>query len=154
MKKTAKMSPDAFVQMAIQLATYRLFEECVGTYEASQVRPFRHGRTETTRSCSLESANWVKEMGLREDPRKNANEKTRASRIEMLREAAKKHVQYLQLAGKGVAIDRVLFGMRMLVGESEKVSALFENSLFKRSKTWRGKRLTGGVLLASLRRYQ
>ena len=32
--------PDAFVQVAMQLATYRLFGEQVGTYEATQVRPF------------------------------------------------------------------------------------------------------------------
>jgi carnitine O-acetyltransferase len=40
--------PDAFVQVAMQLAAYRLFGETVGTYESTQVRPFRHGRTEVT----------------------------------------------------------------------------------------------------------
>jgi len=49
--KKSKMSPDAYVQMCIQLATTKLFGGSAGTYEASQVRPFRHGRTETTRSC-------------------------------------------------------------------------------------------------------
>ena len=44
--KSSKFSPDAFVQMAVQLASYRLFGESVGTYEASQVRTFKHGRTE------------------------------------------------------------------------------------------------------------
>ena len=37
-------SPDAFVQQAIQLASFRLFGKQVATYEATQVRPFRHGR--------------------------------------------------------------------------------------------------------------
>merc|ERR1719469_1264807 len=33
-------SPDAYVQIAIQLAIYRLFKEQAGTYEATQMRPF------------------------------------------------------------------------------------------------------------------
>lgn len=41
-------SPDAFVQMAIQLATYRLFGRQCATYESTQVRPFLHGRTGKT----------------------------------------------------------------------------------------------------------
>lgn len=46
--KKTNNPPDAFVQVAMQLATYRLFGEQVGTYESTQVRPFRHGRTEVT----------------------------------------------------------------------------------------------------------
>mmetsp|Transcript_18587 Transcript_18587/g.46039 ORF Transcript_18587/g.46039 Transcript_18587/m.46039 type:complete len:112 (+) Transcript_18587:52-387(+) len=38
--KNAGHSPDAFVQMAIHLATFRLFGEQAATYEATQVRPF------------------------------------------------------------------------------------------------------------------
>jgi len=136
-KKRAKMSPDAFVQMAIQLATYRLFGCNVGTYEASQVRKFLHGRTETTRSCSLESAKWVKSMGLREDPRKNANGDSRQARKALLEEAAATHVEYLKAAGEGMGIDRHLFGLRMLVGASEEIPALFDDHLFNKAKKWR-----------------
>jgi hypothetical protein len=50
--------------MAIQLAAYRIFGRQVATYEASQVRSFLHGRTETTRPVSMESAAFVKMMGL------------------------------------------------------------------------------------------
>ena len=38
--KKSGHSPDAYVQAAMQLATFRLFGEQVGTYEATQVRPF------------------------------------------------------------------------------------------------------------------
>jgi hypothetical protein len=44
------MSPDSLVQMAMQLAYYRDQHEIGLTYEASMVRFFRHGRTETIRS--------------------------------------------------------------------------------------------------------
>jgi hypothetical protein len=63
--KQAGHSPDAYVQVAMQLATFRLFGEQAGTYEATQVRPFLHGRTETTRTVSLESEAFVKKMGFR-----------------------------------------------------------------------------------------
>lgn len=38
--KSAGHSPDAYVQVAMQLAAYRLFGKQVGTYEATQVRQF------------------------------------------------------------------------------------------------------------------
>ena len=63
--KKAGFSPDAYVQMAIQVATYRLFGKQCATYESTQVRPYLHGRTETTRSVSPASAAFVDRMGLR-----------------------------------------------------------------------------------------
>ena len=62
--KKAGFSPDAYVQMAIQLATFRLFGKQVATYESTQVRPFLHGRTEVTRSVSLASNKFVEFMGM------------------------------------------------------------------------------------------
>jgi len=51
-------SPDAFVQMAIQLAYYRGTKTFAATYEATQTRRFLHGRTETTRSLTPEAKKW------------------------------------------------------------------------------------------------
>ena len=47
---------------AIQLAYYRLHGNVVSTYESGHTRFFYHGRTETIRSCSVESTEWVKMM--------------------------------------------------------------------------------------------
>ncbi|XP_030337878.1 carnitine O-palmitoyltransferase 1, liver isoform isoform X4 [Strigops habroptila] len=63
--KKAKTSPDAFVQLALQLAHYRDMGKFSLTYEASMTRLFREGRTETVRSCTVESCNFVRTM---EDP--------------------------------------------------------------------------------------
>lgn len=60
--KTCKVSPDAFIQMALQLAYYRDAGRFSLTYEASMTRLFREGRTETVRPCTIESAAWVKAM--------------------------------------------------------------------------------------------
>ena len=56
------MSPDAYIQMALQLAYYRDAGKFSLTYEASMTRLFREGRTETVRPCTIESAAWVKAM--------------------------------------------------------------------------------------------
>ena len=56
------MSPDAYIQMALQLAYYRDAGKFSLTYEASMTRLFREGRTETVRPCTIESTAWVKSM--------------------------------------------------------------------------------------------
>jgi carnitine O-acetyltransferase len=56
------VSPDAFAQMAIQLAYFKMYGVSRATYESAGVRKYRHGRTETGRSVSVESVAWVKAM--------------------------------------------------------------------------------------------
>jgi len=53
------VSPDAYIQLALQLAYYRDAGRFVLTYEASMTRLFLHGRTETVRSLTQESCNFV-----------------------------------------------------------------------------------------------
>lgn len=60
--KISSLSPDAYIQMALQLAYYRDAKKFCLTYEASMTRLFREGRTETVRPCTIESAAWVKAM--------------------------------------------------------------------------------------------
>lgn len=134
--KQAGCSPDAFVQVAIQLASYRLFGEQVGTYEATQVRPFCHGRTETTRSVSTASEAFVKKMGMR--PKMDeADPDLRKEKIALLKEAAKNHTAYTRAAAQGHGVDRHLFGLALLVNEGEEAPALYSDPVFARSKRWR-----------------
>uniref|UniRef100_A0A8C8RYZ7 carnitine O-palmitoyltransferase n=1 Tax=Pelusios castaneus TaxID=367368 RepID=A0A8C8RYZ7_9SAUR len=99
--KKIKISPDAFVQLSLQLAHYRDMGKFCLTYEASMTRLFREGRTETVRSCTIESCNFVRAM---EDPTQN-NEK----RCKLLKVAAAKHQHLYRLAMSGAGIDRHLF---------------------------------------------
>ncbi|GIY62593.1 carnitine O-palmitoyltransferase 1, muscle isoform, partial [Caerostris extrusa] len=57
--KKCKVSPDAFVQMVLQLAYYRDAGRFNLTYEAAMMRLFREGRTETVRPVTLESCDFV-----------------------------------------------------------------------------------------------
>ena len=54
--KTRKVSPDGAMQMAFQLAHVRLKGYNASTYESASTSAFKHGRTETIRSATPESA--------------------------------------------------------------------------------------------------
>ncbi|XP_077177401.1 carnitine O-palmitoyltransferase 1, liver isoform isoform X1 [Paroedura picta] len=100
MKKT-KTSPDAFVQLALQLAHYRDMGKFCLTYEASMTRIFREGRTETVRSCTVESCKFVQAM---DDPAESTEKK-----CALFKDAAAKHQLLYRLAMTGAGIDRHLF---------------------------------------------
>ena len=129
-------SPDAYVQMAMQLATYRLWGEQGGTYEATQVRPFLHGRTETTRTVSPASEAFIKTMGLR-PKRDEMDASKRSEKLELLREAVASHVKYIGSAAKAMGVDRHLLGLALSVKDGETAPPLFSHPLYVRSKTWR-----------------
>ncbi|KAG9481506.1 hypothetical protein GDO78_010632 [Eleutherodactylus coqui] len=99
--KKCKTSPDAFIQIALQLAHYRDKGKFCLTYEASMTRLFREGRTETVRSCTVESSSFVKAMM---DP-----SKTNEDRLKLFRAAAEKHQLLYRNAMTGAGIDRHLF---------------------------------------------
>jgi len=98
--KKCGVSPDAFVQLALQLANFRDQGSFSLTYEASMTRLFREGRTETVRSCTNETAAFVNAMVNKEDGETCKN---------LLRTAAKQHVSMYQAAMMGKGVDRHLF---------------------------------------------
>ena len=55
-------SPDAFIQMAMQLAYFKDQGRFDLTYESSMTRLFREGRTETVRACTQESCDFARAM--------------------------------------------------------------------------------------------
>jgi carnitine O-acetyltransferase len=60
--RLAKVSPDSFIQQALQLAWYKDQEYASATYESASTRGFLHGRTETIRSVTTDSRAFVKAM--------------------------------------------------------------------------------------------
>uniref|UniRef100_A0A665U7U9 carnitine O-palmitoyltransferase n=1 Tax=Echeneis naucrates TaxID=173247 RepID=A0A665U7U9_ECHNA len=98
--KKCRTSPDAFIQIALQLAHYRDKGKFCLTYEASMTRLFREGRTETVRSCTMEACNFVRSM---------IRDETREERLRLLKLAAEKHQNMYCVAMTGGGIDRHLF---------------------------------------------
>lgn len=60
--RLAKVSPDSFIQQALQLAWYKDQGYASATYESASTRGFLHGRTETIRSVTTDSRAFVKAM--------------------------------------------------------------------------------------------
>uniref|UniRef100_A0A8D1AYG2 Carnitine O-acetyltransferase n=1 Tax=Sus scrofa TaxID=9823 RepID=A0A8D1AYG2_PIG len=103
--KSEKLSPDAFIQMALQLAYYRIYGQACATYESASLRMFHLGRTDTIRSASMDSLTFVKAMG---DPNVTEHQK-----VELLRKAVQAHRAYTDLAICGKAFDRHLLGLKL-----------------------------------------
>ncbi|KAE8582932.1 hypothetical protein XENTR_v10020389 [Xenopus tropicalis] len=103
--KSEKLSPDAFIQLALQLSYYRMYKQVCATYESASLRMFRLGRTDTIRSASIDSENFVQAM---DDPSKQNQEK-----VDLLRKAVQAHRAYTDMAINGNAIDRHLLGLKL-----------------------------------------
>lgn len=129
--KRSGFSPDAFVQVGLQLAGYRLFGTVVGTYESTQTRRFLHGRTETTRGVSLESQAFVRAMS-------NGNGAySKEEKLALLDRATTAHWKYTQNALEGRGADRHLLGLTMLLERGETSPDLLVNPIYLASKRWR-----------------
>ncbi|XP_029951391.1 carnitine O-palmitoyltransferase 1, liver isoform isoform X2 [Salarias fasciatus] len=123
--KKCRTSPDAFIQIALQLAHYRDKGKFCLTYEASMTRLFREGRTETVRSCTVETCAFVRAM---------IRDETREERLKLLKVAAEKHQNMYRLAMTGEGIDRHLFCLYVVSKYLGEDSAFLKEVL---SEPWR-----------------
>ena len=124
--KKCGISPDAFIQMALQVAYFSVCNRFDLTYEASMTRLFRRGRTETVRSLSCESAAFVKALVGKTKSKKEV--------IALLREASERHNLSNKDAMTGKGIDRHLFAL-YIVSRGLDVNSEFLNQAL--SIPWR-----------------
>lgn len=111
-------SPDAFVQMAIQLAFFRDQNHFTQTYESGMLRFFVEGRTETIRTVSHASCAFV-----------HAMENTAASeheRLQLLRAACEYHTDLSIKCMKGYGADRHLFALYVVATGTETTSKFLD----------------------------
>ncbi|MFI6094818.1 choline/carnitine O-acyltransferase [Lentzea sp. NPDC051213] len=104
--KELRISPDAFVQMAYQLAHQRSKGLLGATYESIGTRQFQNGRTEAMRVVTTEAVRFVSTM---EDPAAS-----RATRRAALRAAADKHVQRAKECQVGSAPEQHLWELQLI----------------------------------------
>lgn len=60
--KKCKLSPDSFIQIAMQLTYYKIHQRPPAHYESAALRRFQNARTECIRSTCTESVNFAKLM--------------------------------------------------------------------------------------------
>lgn len=125
--KGFKNSPDAYAQLAIQLAYRKTFGHCRGTYESTATRRFLHGRTEVTRSVSNESEAFINAV---------ENSEPYVVLYDKLLQATKAHSGYIKKASQAQGCDRHLFGLKMLVKSNEQMPELFSDPGYTRSCHW------------------
>uniref|UniRef100_A0AAY3ZTY8 Choline O-acetyltransferase n=1 Tax=Denticeps clupeoides TaxID=299321 RepID=A0AAY3ZTY8_9TELE len=105
--KKQKMSPDAFIQVALQLAFYRCNGRQVSTYESASIRRFRQGRVDNIRSATPEALAFARAMTDERD----------AEKKQLLLDAVKAQADCTALAITGNGIDNHLLGLREIAQE-------------------------------------
>ena len=122
MKKSG-LSPDAFIQLALQLAFYRDQNKFVQTYESALARLFVEGRTETIRACTAETCQFVKTFVQ--------GEADKAELQSLAKKACEMHSRNTALAMTGCGVDRHLFAL-YVVSIGTNIESQFLRSVMKR----------------------
>lgn len=121
-------SPDAYVQMLIQLAYFKMYGTNRPTYESASTRRFQLGRTETARTVSDDSVAFCRAMTDPAVPR--------AEVVSKLRAALAAHVKYVSDASVGHGVDRHLFGLKKTLTPGEPLPALYQDPAYAYSGSW------------------
>ncbi|ETN68346.1 Choline/Carnitine O-acyltransferase [Necator americanus] len=129
--KSVKISPDSWIQMAFQLAFYRIHSACEHhhcwllyvvhftpnvistvppTYETATLRKFSEGRTENIRSPNVLVDIFVKKMASGREPI--------ADVYDALKAAADSHKKYSMDCMSGAGMDRHLLAWNLLAAEN------------------------------------
>ncbi|CAG2105566.1 unnamed protein product [Medioppia subpectinata] len=124
--KQQKLSPDAFVQLALQLTYYKVHRKLVSTYESASLRPFKLGRVDNIRAATLEALAWAKAM-CDEIP-----EITERHKTEMFLKAMAKQMEILKYTICGHGIDNHLLGLNVMSKINDKeIPSLFKEKSYK-----------------------
>uniref|UniRef100_A0A672Z892 Carnitine O-acetyltransferase b n=1 Tax=Sphaeramia orbicularis TaxID=375764 RepID=A0A672Z892_9TELE len=101
--KKHKMSPNSFIQVALQLAYYRVHNELCAACDIASQRMFRGGRTEYIRSPTNQTLKFV--MAI--------SNPSVSEKLQLFREAVDAHTALTNQALKGHGIDRHLLGLKL-----------------------------------------
>lgn len=139
-KKTGRVPPDAFYQMVLQSAYYRVHQTVTPTYETAATRKYLRGRTETIRTLSVDSKAFVE--GFENKQLSNAQ------KYKLLVKATSAHRTYTQIASDGHGCDRHLLVLRLLNADHQVLNAkgelvnvdmhpIFTDPIYGQSQIWR-----------------
>lgn len=120
--KQQRLSPDGVVQMAFQLAYFRLHHKIDCVYESVHTRRFKYGRTEAMRSLTPESLELAKIMTSDADSQ---------IKYTALQKAVNAHVSRQQAAQKGYGVDRHLAALLRLARGQGITPAIFQDKAYK-----------------------
>ncbi|XP_077986984.1 carnitine O-palmitoyltransferase 2, mitochondrial-like [Glandiceps talaboti] len=121
--KQYNVSPDAMMQLSFQMAYYKLTGRTVATYESCSTAAFKHGRTETLRSGTIETKACTEAF--------SQSGVSNEEKHKLLQACSTKHNQLTKDAAMGQGWDRHLFALKWLAQQSGHTPALFEDPAYK-----------------------
>jgi len=130
-----KLSPDAFIQEAFQLAYYKLYQKTDSTYESANTKRFLAGRTECVRSVTNESVAFTKTW--------INSGSSNIAKLDTLKAAMNAHTKRMNLCKMGRGVDRHLYGLCNLAKHKQhrlpslhyKFPAIFSDPAFSKLMT-------------------
>ncbi|XP_034936832.1 choline O-acetyltransferase [Chelonus insularis] len=134
--KACKISPDAYIQLALQLTYFRLHGHLVATYESASIRRFAAGRVDVIRAASPETLAWVKAMCQGDPELQNDTQEEGTKRGQQIKEffdlAVQRQTNEIADNINGYGIDNHLIGLRYAAKEmGEGMPELFNDEAFQ-----------------------
>ncbi|XP_077598878.1 carnitine O-acetyltransferase b [Stigmatopora nigra] len=128
--KKHKLSPNSFIQVALQLAYYRVHGEVCASCDIASQRMFRKGRTEYIRSPSTQTLKFILAFI---DP-----SVSREAKLQLLTEAIDAYSVLTEKVLKGQGIDRHLLALKFqAIEEGLSVPKIFMDTAFGLATHWK-----------------
>uniref|UniRef100_A0A8C6M1P1 Carnitine O-acetyltransferase b n=1 Tax=Nothobranchius furzeri TaxID=105023 RepID=A0A8C6M1P1_NOTFU len=136
--KKHNLSPNSFIQVALQLAYYRVHNEVCPACDIASQRMFQGGRTEYIRSPTNQALKFI----LAFDDRSESRE----AKLQLFREAVDAYSDLTDQALKGHGIDHHLLGLKLqAIEEGLSIPKIFMDTAYGLATHW--KLRTGQVTL-------
>ncbi|XP_038132965.1 carnitine O-acetyltransferase b [Cyprinodon tularosa] len=128
--KEHNMSPNSFIQVAVQLSYYRVHNEVCPACDIASQRMFRGGRTEYIRSPTNQALKFITAF---DDPNIS-----REAKLELLREAVSAYAELTTQALKGHGIDHHLLGLKLqAIEEGLSIPKIFMDTAYGLATHWK-----------------
>ncbi|KAL5018091.1 hypothetical protein ScPMuIL_003813 [Solemya velum] len=108
--KSQNMSPDSFIQLALQLTYYKIHKKLVSTYESASTRRFHLGRVDNIRANSPAALTWVRSMVERSNT-------TNEEKMALLRNAMLWQTEIMTQTILGHGMDCHMLGLKEMANE-------------------------------------
>ncbi|XP_028316633.1 carnitine O-acetyltransferase b [Gouania willdenowi] len=128
--KSYNMSPNSFIQIALQLVYYKVHSEVCPTCDIASQRMFRGGRTEFIRSPTNQSLKFILAF--------NDASIGRQAKLQLLREAVDAHSALTERVINGHGIDLHLLGLKLqAIEEGLSIPKIFMDTAYGLATHWK-----------------
>ncbi|XP_039530437.1 carnitine O-acetyltransferase-like [Pimephales promelas] len=128
--KQLKLSPNSFIQLAIQLAYYRVHNEVCAACDIASLRMFRGGRTDYIRSPTNQMLSFIQAC--------DDDAVSREAKVQLLREAVDAYSILTEQSLMGQGIDRHLLGLKLqAIEEGLSVPRIFMDTAYGLATHWK-----------------